>query len=135
MQFKSLVEALAPALRAIRQKEFYDDPRFHASFAWALLDGPEAPGSPKTQDNILFDSRQSVVPAQETPTGSSSPGNIPPTSSAPVFPTIPYFPQSLISQLKAEFCNDLVRQSVGTFEAEEVHVRIGKEISKWKLQG
>jgi len=35
-ELAALTEALTPALRAVRQKEFYDDPRFHASVAWAL---------------------------------------------------------------------------------------------------
>ncbi|KAI1798470.1 hypothetical protein LXA43DRAFT_968762 [Ganoderma leucocontextum] len=134
--FKSLVQGLAPALRAIRQKEFYDDPRFHASIAWALLDGSKTPGSPLTQNDTPSESRQPALRAQDTAARSPSPGNpTTPTSivPAPEFPTIPCFPQSLIPQLQAEFCSELVRQGVGTFEAEEVHVRIGKEISRWKL--
>ncbi|PIL27262.1 hypothetical protein GSI_10407 [Ganoderma sinense ZZ0214-1] len=131
---KSLVQNLAPALRAIRQKEFYDDPRFHASIAWALLEGPKAPRSPITQNDIPSESSQPSVLSHDAPAASQSPGGSTIlTSIAPEFPTIPCFPPSLIPQLQAEFCSELVRRSVGTFEAEEVHVRIGKEISKWRL--
>src|ERR1700720_1202236 len=35
-----LAEALNMILRSFRQNEFYTDPRFHASIAWALLEGP-----------------------------------------------------------------------------------------------
>jgi hypothetical protein len=35
-QLAALAQALTPALHAIRQKEFYADPRFHSSIAWAL---------------------------------------------------------------------------------------------------
>ncbi len=130
----SLVQGLAPALRAIRQKEFYDDPRFHASIAWALLDGSKSPGSPLTQNDTLSESPQPSGPGHDTPTGSPSPSNTTtPTSAVLEFPTIPCFPPSLMPQLQAEFCGELVRRGVGTFEAEEVHVRIGKEVSRWKL--
>ncbi|TFK70389.1 hypothetical protein BDN72DRAFT_870338 [Pluteus cervinus] len=56
-ELRTLVDALKPTLRAIRQREFYDNPRFHASLAWALLDKPSTsipierstiPGLPKT---------------------------------------------------------------------------------------
>jgi len=44
-QLRQLSEALIPTLRAIRQQEFYPEPRFHASIAWALLDRPTLPSS------------------------------------------------------------------------------------------
>ncbi|KAM5543749.1 hypothetical protein V8D89_002366 [Ganoderma adspersum] len=135
-EFKSLVQELAPTLRAIRQKEFYDDPRFHVSIAWALLDGPEVPRPSLTQNDKPSESPQPSVLSHDTPTGSQSPGNTAtPTSSTSEFPTIPCFPPSLVPQLQAEFCGELVRRGMGTFEAEEVHVRIGKEVSRWKLPG
>jgi len=37
-QLGALSQALAPALRAIRQSEFYPEPRFHVSIGWALLE-------------------------------------------------------------------------------------------------
>ncbi|KZT36634.1 hypothetical protein SISSUDRAFT_931230 [Sistotremastrum suecicum HHB10207 ss-3] len=35
-EFQDLVIALRPGLRAIHQKDFYTEPKFHASFAWTL---------------------------------------------------------------------------------------------------
>ncbi|KAI0823156.1 hypothetical protein BC628DRAFT_1384934 [Trametes gibbosa] len=127
---RALSDQLTPTLKAIRQKEFYEDPRFHASIAWALLHGAEA----------------RPVAAQHT----SEPGNSlssPPesTTTAPArdpskcggedsFPTIPGFPESLVQQMRAEFARELAQVGVGTFEAEEVRVKIGKEVSRWRLQ-
>lgn len=37
-QLHTIADRLTPILRAIRQREFYDNPRFHSSLAWALLD-------------------------------------------------------------------------------------------------
>ncbi|OSD02417.1 hypothetical protein PYCCODRAFT_1390116 [Trametes coccinea BRFM310] len=114
--FKELSERLTPTLRSIRQKEFYQDPRFHASIAWALLDGTARAVSQQVQGPEQGRDRPSTTERLED------------------FPTIPGFPPSLIPQLRAEFSQQVVDPSVGRFEAEEVHVRIGKEISKWRLQ-
>ena len=35
-----MCKTLSPALQHLRQKIYYDQPRFHASIAWALLDHP-----------------------------------------------------------------------------------------------
>ncbi|KAJ2990237.1 hypothetical protein NUW54_g8532 [Trametes sanguinea] len=110
--FKELSEHLTPILKSIRQKEFYQDPRFHASIAWALLDGAKA------------EEQKSRSPER----------NQDPPSTNEEFPTIPGFPPVLIPQLRAEFSRQLVDSAVGRFEADEIHVRIGKEISKWRLQ-
>ncbi|KAI0718424.1 hypothetical protein C8T65DRAFT_804065 [Cerioporus squamosus] len=107
---KELSDSLTPALRSIRQKEFYEQPRFHASLAWALLDGSRPSGTTRSASE---------------PT--------PPVSIEPTFPTIPSFPPSLVSQLQKEFGRELASPVVGTFEAEEVCVRIGKDVRKWKL--
>ncbi|KAF8654607.1 hypothetical protein AX16_003519 [Volvariella volvacea WC 439] len=62
-ELRALVEALTPALRAIRQQEYYDKPRFHASIGWALLDRPAAdesqqcdfPTIPGIPDTLIAD--------------------------------------------------------------------------------
>lgn len=38
-QLGALTDALTPALRAIKQNEFYPEPKFHVSIGWALLGG------------------------------------------------------------------------------------------------
>ncbi|EJF57002.1 hypothetical protein DICSQDRAFT_129768 [Dichomitus squalens LYAD-421 SS1] len=123
---KTLVENLTPALRAIRQKEFYEDPRFHASIAWALLDGAKTPIGDTTGE-VHLPSTQVVSNRHPGEHGVTS------TSNTTDFPTIFQFPPSLIPQLRAEFCHELVQRGVGDFEAQEVHLRIGKEVSKWRL--
>ena len=37
-QLGALTDALTPALRAIKQSEFYPEPKFHVSIGWALLE-------------------------------------------------------------------------------------------------
>ncbi|KAF9016281.1 hypothetical protein BDZ89DRAFT_962045 [Hymenopellis radicata] len=43
-----LSDGLKPLLRHLRQKEYYDSPRYHASIAWALVNGDTAPFPTKT---------------------------------------------------------------------------------------
>ncbi|KAI0764719.1 U6 snRNA phosphodiesterase Usb1 [Fomes fomentarius] len=121
---KSLSNALGPTLRSLRQKEFYEDARFHVSIAWALLDGaqdlPPVSTAPESHSTVSHAS-----------TGSTSDNSPPQSSMATTFPTIPSFPASLIPRLQRDFSRELV--SVGSFEADEVHVRIGKEVKKWNL--
>ena len=38
LQLGTLTDALAPALQAIKQSEFYPEPKFHVSIGWALLE-------------------------------------------------------------------------------------------------
>ncbi|KAH9914182.1 U6 snRNA phosphodiesterase Usb1 [Epithele typhae] len=107
-ELRGLSDGLKPTLQSLRQHEFYEKPRFHASIAWALLDGSSPPGDGQCSED---------VDAQNCD-----------------FVTIPSFPPSLVPQLQREFCGELVKPGVGTFEADELHVRIGKEVTKWKLQ-
>lgn len=37
LQLGALSDALTPTLRAIKQSEFYPEPKFHVSIGWALL--------------------------------------------------------------------------------------------------
>ena len=118
-QLQSLSKALGPILKAFRQREFYDDPRFHASFAWALLDSD--------QQNASAFEESSRQPDTHPP---NQPSNVP---TDPEFMTIPHFPPSLIPQLQRDFTRELLKPGVGTFEVEEINVQIGKEVRKWKL--
>ena len=43
------------------------------------------------------------------------------------------FPSSLVPRLNTEYGHELVSPLVGTFEVEELCVRIGKDIGKWRL--
>ncbi|KAI0643076.1 hypothetical protein C8Q79DRAFT_1013049 [Trametes meyenii] len=128
---KDMSNELTPTLKNIRQKEFYQDPRFHASIAWALLDNLP------TSSTITTGAGPSkpISASHEPQTGTSPDADASKPASTPdsEFPTIPHFPASLIPELRATFVQELVRPGVGTFEAEEVRVRIGKELSKWRL--
>ena len=121
---KALSDDLTPILKSIRQKEFYQDPRFHASIAWALLDGSRT-SAPKLDSHSL--ERDKIEEDGDLASKDASSGSDP-------FPTIPCFPASFVQDLRDEFAGQLVNSSVGVFDAEEVHVRIGKEVSKWRLQ-
>lgn len=118
-------------LRSLRQKEFYEDPRFHASIAWALLDSAKPPPQ---REGELVQTRPHSALQGKTDTPQNDIVALP-APRAETFPSIPCFPLSLVPELTATFARELVRTGVGTFEAEEVHVRIGKEVSRWKLQG
>ena len=95
VKFKSCALGLSDLARQLRQKEYYNEPRFHASIAWALQRGSGQP-----------DAR---------------------------FPTIESFPETLLSDLNAEFGSRL--NKVGTFRVEKISAKIGKETFSWKLLG
>ncbi|KAH9891950.1 hypothetical protein C8Q73DRAFT_746942 [Cubamyces lactineus] len=127
---KALSDELTPILKSIRQKEFYQDPRFHASIAWALLDGSRVSTPrpvPNPPEHLTHNVRDELKESDD-------PGSMATASGYDPFPTIPCFPASFVQDLRDEFVGQLVHSGVGMFEAEEVHVRIGKEVSKWRLQ-
>lgn len=126
-QFKTLCDAVTPILRKYRQKEFYSEPRFHASIAWALLANAahkqldsQSPSTDVADDgpaiHDMEDKGKSKVVSTE-------------------YPTIPRFPPDLVSTLEAEFGSMLRSRHVGTFECEHLCVRIGKEVMRWMLAG
>lgn len=49
------------------------------------------------------------------------------------FPTIPHFPPELVPTLEAEFGSALRAGNVGSFDCEDLCVRIGKNVTRWKL--
>jgi hypothetical protein len=57
-QLKALSDALTPTLKWMRQKEFYEDARFHASFAWAPELAPSLAGSLNRTHGETLCSRQ-----------------------------------------------------------------------------
>lgn len=128
-ELRSLADALAPALRAIRQQEYYANPRFHASIAWALLSRPQETLSLESMDfdNICIQPAQS-----ECSTSSSTPvlGD-----SDEAFPTISRLPPELISSLINRYNARLSSPYIGVFDVENVVVKIGKETTSWRLLG
>jgi len=105
VELKSLSDALTPTLLLLHQQAFYSDPRFHASFAWALLDQPPPPPS------------ISLPPLQTTD-----------------YPTITAFPSTLLPELTREYGPRLATK-LGVLEFGEVRVKIGKDVFGWPLAG
>lgn len=95
-QLEALTHALTPALQAIKQSEFYPEPKFHVSIGWALSKGRGV------------------------------------AMSAEYFPTITELPQGMIEDLNRDFASRLRRPSA-RLEAEEVCVKMGKDVFRWGL--
>ncbi|KAJ7577458.1 U6 snRNA phosphodiesterase Usb1 [Mycena floridula] len=92
-ELKALAAALTPTLHSFKQKEYYAEPRFHASIAWALLERGPAPSE---------------------------------------FQTIPSFPTNLIPELTPKYQKIMASKSI---EAEELTLKIGKEVFEWRFRG
>lgn len=107
------------------------------SIAWALLDGAQDPPPVSTAPEPRSTVAHTSITHNEfsdltlEAAGSTLDNSSPQSSMTTTFPTIPSFPASLIPRLQRDFSRELV--SVGSFEADEVHVRIGKEVKKWNL--
>ena len=123
------MDALSPALRAIRQQEYYVNPKFHASIAWALLPRPQdTPGLESVDlDSIC------IHPAQSENSISSSTSTV--RESAEAFPAISRFPPDLIISLIERYSTRLSSPYIGVFDVEKVVVKIGKETTSWRLLG
>ncbi|KZT67098.1 hypothetical protein DAEQUDRAFT_410892 [Daedalea quercina L-15889] len=135
---KSMSDGLVPTLQSLKQKEFYAEPRFHASFAWALLHSPPFPEATSEASPSAPASSPGPTPAltpsnDEGTAAESSTVNL--LGAANVFPTIPRFPSTLVPTLNADFGETLRTRHVGTFDVRELHVKIGKDVFKWALAG
>lgn len=132
-------DELLPTLLSLKQKAFYAEPRFHASFAWALLhrSGPfpspagiDAPPSGSSPTSSLSPSPRAIGRQAE-----AGAGTLTPTGPADAFPTIARFPPTLVPSLNAAFGERLRARHVGAFDVRAVHVKIGKDVFKWRLSG
>jgi hypothetical protein len=111
-QLRALSDTLTPTLYSFHQKEYYEQPRFHASFAWVLLERPP----------------QSESPEPTPPTASASAEDIVP------FPTVPRLPETIIPSLNDGLGSEL-KGKAGIFEVGELRIRIGKDVFGWELSG
>ena len=155
-----MVEALVPTLRAIRQKEFYSEPRFHASIAWALMKTLSPPSDENDSGRQNESGNISLLPHNERGSSGSTPDNtvslahVTATSAAGssgtptplplleadqnrerAFETIDRIPEDVVLMLRKDFGDTLIDSRVGGFEVTSLCVRIGKEIFRWKLEG
>lgn len=108
-------------MHSFRQKEYYEQPRFHASFAWVPL-GLPAQNSPTRAPEAL----ETLFTATLVEDSSSENANS--------FPTIPRLPEDTAPALNAEL-GSLLKGTAGTFDVGEVRVRIGKDVFSWALSG
>ena len=117
-QLTEMTTALLPSLRLIRQKEFYSEPRFHASIAWALL---------TTASKSRLGQSPGVTQQESPGSGSASPLSLetlaPGPGAANQFATIDRMPIELINKLKTQFSSALV--DTATFNVDSICVRIG----------
>ncbi|KAG6809322.1 hypothetical protein H0H92_000711 [Tricholoma furcatifolium] len=108
---------LTPTLKTIRQKEFYSDPRFHASIAWALLENQNPRGTTVNHS----------IPAGDTSRFEQVANYTAGSADKAAFPTIPHFPKDLVPILNDQFSERLSATKTGTCDVETVTVKIGKE--------
>lgn len=108
-------------MRSFRQKEYYEQPRFHASFAWVLLDHPtQRLPAQVPEDSELLPIATPVDDSAIEHTNSSQP--------------IPRLPENIIPSLNAELGSQL-KGVAGIFDVGEVRARIGKDVFGWALSG
>ncbi|KAA1473812.1 hypothetical protein DENSPDRAFT_860023 [Dentipellis sp. KUC8613] len=139
-EFRALSDALTPTLRAFKQKEYYEQPRFHASFAWALLERSTPPilgDIPKTPTAPLDVDLGIPTPTKNSPEPSERSLHLPapptaPDSNSAAFPAIGSFPPGLVPDLNADFAKALVSPACA-FEVRELKVKIGKDVFGWSL--
>ncbi|KAF8195512.1 hypothetical protein BJ912DRAFT_957271 [Pholiota molesta] len=130
-ELRSLADALSPTLQAIRQREYYVSPRFHASIGWALLHKAREAAS-----NLQTVRSDSICTTPCTPSEEVGLPMSHSTSQAPdIFPTIAQLPSEAIDDLKKRYCAKLSSPSVGSFEVESITLKIGKDVSSWSLIG
>jgi len=126
-QLKELSDALIPALQAIRQMEYYHDPRYHASIAWDLLPCPSI-------QSILSSAAATTVPeANVLPHSSLNTVSDPMNPIQPI--TISGFPETLVPTLNEQYGGNLVSTRVGAFDVEDIRMKVGKEVYRWRLTG
>ncbi|KAI9436642.1 hypothetical protein H4582DRAFT_1816510 [Lactarius indigo] len=118
-ELRALSDTLTPTLLSFHQKEYYEQPRFHASFAWVLLDSQPQPTPSQTPEPPM------PLPA------SPSLGDRP-SEDTSLFPTVPHLPETTIPALNASLGSQL-KGSAGIFEVGEVRIRIGKDVFGWEL--
>lgn len=110
-ELRKLVDHLTPTLRGLYQKEYYSEPRFHASIAWALL---------KTKSR--------ANPAQSPPSLSDTDVT---TKDDTEFPTLSSISPEILTNLNNILSKQLSRI---TFEVDTVKVRIGKQTTTFPLR-
>ncbi|KAF9534525.1 hypothetical protein CPB83DRAFT_844374 [Crepidotus variabilis] len=131
-ELHAISKALRPVLQSFRQQEYYDNPKFHTSIAWALLQraGDRSPSSAGFSNSILTSNDSFEDPCALV----AKPGARAVTTVGG-HPTILQLPSEMIVALNSKYSQTLSSPKVGSFDVEAVSVKIGKDISSWKLVG
>ncbi|CAA7261450.1 unnamed protein product [Cyclocybe aegerita] len=127
-ELRSLADSLTPALRAIRQQEYYVNPRFHASIAWALLHRSQGTPFPPSGSSDSICTRAIL---EDPPAPSIAPGSGATTPEG--FPAIECLPADMIKMLNERYGAQIASPKVGSFEVHAITVKIGKEVTSWQL--
>ncbi|KAG2144186.1 uncharacterized protein EDB93DRAFT_1087739 [Suillus bovinus] len=135
-ELRDLLSALSPTLQFLRQRDFYSQPRFHVSIAWALLD-------PDTSMNGDVDTKRHPhtyegVTAVEDTSDNNLTGDIGKSNKqlqAKCFPRVPHFPSQLIPTLNQRFGARVSSAHIGGFDADTIVAKIGKDTFSWPFQG
>ncbi|KAJ6466381.1 U6 snRNA phosphodiesterase Usb1 [Mycena sanguinolenta] len=125
-ELTALTTSLTPTLRAIRQQEFYSSPRFHASIGWTLL-GRRATSPQPSNTN------DDQVPISSTSIRSDS-SNSSMTLIPNEYTKITEFPPTSLPTLNEQYGSSLAT-STKSFDISEIRIKIGKEVSCWRLNG
>ncbi|KAJ4478181.1 hypothetical protein J3R30DRAFT_3702918 [Lentinula aciculospora] len=130
-ELKSLSDDLLPFLANLRQKEYYANPRFHSSIAWALLHV----ASPCPHHTI-------TEPEPHPMTAENCPSlvlNVPSSTQASSYPNafrqIHHLPASLTATLNEQYGSSLSAKSCSAFDIDEICAKIGKDVFSWRLKG
>ncbi|KAF8839549.1 hypothetical protein BDN67DRAFT_953221 [Paxillus ammoniavirescens] len=130
VELRRCLDLLSPTLRLLRQKEFYADPKFHASIAWALL---ERSLSPSNSASLSTTGALDEIALDESPPlgdGTVHRSTSPPTQteSKENFDRIPHFPHGLVPSLNQAYAGKLSEARTGGFVVDRISVKIGKDI-------
>ncbi|KAL0579141.1 poly(U)-specific 3'-to-5' RNA exonuclease [Marasmius crinis-equi] len=112
------------------EKVYYDDPRFHASIAWALLEPPPS--------NDILDPAKiaNSVPQEGTSQQVTSivDDEVDVGATTPEFQRITELPESIITALNENHKAALSSNRISSFHVQRVSLKIGKEIQSWQLE-
>jgi hypothetical protein len=103
--FKSMSAGLDDILKILRQESYYTQPRFHASYAWKLLNRVMVPIE---GDNINEIASSTALESSES------------------------FSADLIDGLR-QLCDCVHLPKYSSFEVDRICVRIGKEVTEYML--
>ncbi|KAJ3739408.1 hypothetical protein DFH05DRAFT_1407242 [Lentinula detonsa] len=132
-ELKSLSDGLLPFIANLRQKEYYAEPHFHASIAWALL---RATPTCSKVVNERPDSRVSLTVANLlSPVRNGSPSSTQVLPSTNDFEQILQLPASLTATLNEQYASRLSSKSWSAYDIRDLCVKIGKDVFSWRLQG